>query len=332
MNKEIGSDFWNIEICNDENHYFSDDIEWCISGRDALNYILQKIKQTRNIKTVALPSWCCDTMIKPILHNNLDVSFYSVRYENDKLIKNIDVKADVLINLDYFGYKTNEIICFDGVVVNDITHSVFVDYKKYDYCYGSLRKWSGFKTGGFVYSNNISEKDNNRPVNLEYIELRLNAMREKNNYISGINDDKNYLSLFEVAEKKLDSLYNFSSTEDDIYCAKHFDIEFVKNKRQENAKELLKYIKEFAIFKDVNNDDCPLFVPILVPNGKRNELREYLKTKKIYCPIHWQLTDLHDIKDDEKRLYNDELSIICDQRYNIDDMKFICENIRNFLC
>ena len=41
INKEIGSDFYSLELQEEENHFFDNDIEWFISGRAALDFILK---------------------------------------------------------------------------------------------------------------------------------------------------------------------------------------------------------------------------------------------------------------------------------------------------
>ena len=71
-----------------------------------------------------------------------------------------------------------------------------------------------------------------------------------------------------------------------------------------------------------------MFVPIIVEN--RDKLRKYLIDKKIYCPVHWPLSNYHKIKVNDQEIYQNELSLICDQRYNLDDMKYIVDVIKEF--
>ena len=70
---------------------------------------------------------------------------------------------------------------------------------------------------------------------------------------------------------------------------------------------------------DMNDIDCPLFVPIIIKNGKRDYYRKKLIENKIYCPIHWPQPN----EKCESNLYELELSLICDQRYTENDMKKI---------
>ena len=62
--------------------------------------------------------------------------------------------------------------------------------------------------------------------------------------------------------------------------------------------------------------DCPLFVPVLLEN--RDKVRKHLTENKIYCPVHWPKPEGAD-----SNIYDMELSLICDQRYGVNDMERI---------
>lgn len=329
MHKEIGSEFWDIPVKDEDNHLFNKDTKWFISGRSALDFVIKDIKKKKNIKTALLPSWCCDTVIYPFKKNNIEVKFYPVILEDNKLIKKIGGNADILLNIDYFGYSVKNNIDFDGIIINDITHSIFTKHDEYDYTIGSLRKWAGFKTGGFAWSKDGFVLNEYKNINEDYINLRSNAMIQKKNYIENDEGDKSFLDKYINAEKKLDSLYEFAGSKDDILSANKMDVIFLKEKRKDNANKLLEYVKDYAVFKEVKENDCPLFVPIIIDD--RDKLRRYLIEKNIYCPVHWPISNLHVLNKDERYLYNHELSLVCDQRYDPDDMIHIGECIKEYL-
>lgn len=84
------------------------------------------------------------------------------------------------------------------------------------------------------------------------------------------------------------------------------------------------------MFDELSGADVPLFVPILV-NECRSELRSYLIRQEIYLPIHWPITDVHgDLNKRTRRLYDEELSVVCDQRYSVKDMQRIVQLIADF--
>lgn len=331
-NKEIGSDFYSMYLSSTGNNYF-DNVNWFVSGRAALDFVLRDIKaKHKDVRTIAIPSWCCDTMLEPIIRNNLEYIFYPVTIKDNKLNKDINVKADILLNLNYFGFEENKEIKFDGIMINDVTHSIFtLKDETSDYIFGSLRKWSSFVTGGFAYSKDGFVIEAPKKTNEEYINLKLKAISTKKSYIKGKIDTKDYLELFKNAEKMLDSLYEFNAYKEDIEDAKYLDVELLRRRRIRNVRFLIKRLNNYSIFKEAKENDCPLFVPIIVPNKKRDELRNYLIKNNIYCPVHWPLTDLHKLTEEEKFIYDNELSLVCDQRYNINDMDKICNLIEEFL-
>ena len=74
----------------------------------------------------------------------------------------------------------------------------------------------------------------------------------------------------------------------------------------------------------------PLFVPVLVPEGRRDALRKHLIQNEIYCPVHWPLTEHHKIDQRSAAIYENELSLVCDQRYGAADMERIVKTVKNF--
>lgn len=335
--KEIGSEFWDIPTMETiNNSLLPQNVSWYLSGRSALNAILDDICSSNKFKAAALPSWCCDSMIKPFLSHGLSVKFYSVYLdENRHLVQEIDsIHADVKLIMDYFGFKNCPKYEKDSMVIRDITHSFFNnnDYHV-DYVFGSLRKWTGFYTGGFAWSN-VSEFDVQSlvPDDVEYVSLRKKAMEMKENYIECFDGNKSFLPMFSQAEEWLDNNeIIYSSTERDLNAFEHLDVNLIKTKRHENAAVLLDRLSKFSFIKSINDDEYPLFVPIFIENKNRDGLRRFLIDNKIYCPVHWGISEYHKLKDIEKRVYDEELSIICDQRYSIDEMVYIADKIEEYL-
>ena len=186
---------------------------------------------------------------------------------------------------------------YQGIVIRDVTHSLFSkQYDDADYYFGSLRKWAGFYTGGYAwgFKNPLQQF----PENPEYVRLRREAMEAKKAYINGISDSKDFLEMFEKAEDMLDHCSIERADGRDCESAFKLDVNFVKQRRQYNASILLEAFEHVAIFKDFKEYDCPMFVPIMVPHGLRDNLRNYLKDHQIYCPIHWPVTEFHQLTND----------------------------------
>ena len=334
--REIGSEFWEVPTAaTEEGTLFPDTTQWFLSGRCALRSILRELTEA---KTVALPSWCCESMIRPFIDAGMTVHFYPVYYR-DQLIQEINTEFDILFVMDYFGYTSMDIDRrYPGIVIRDVTHSVFSkSYMDADYSFGSLRKWCGFWTGGFACTKDDHALLAEGSEDYGYVSLREKAMQWKGAYINGKMDakkngieDKGYLKVYEEAEKLLDAIEIAPAAERDILLARRMDTEFVKARRRANAEVLRKAFSDWLLFPEMRASDCPMFVPILVPNCKRDALRHYLIEHEIYCPIHWPLSEYHRPGIAERELYDNELSLVCDQRYTEDDMDRMVETIRSF--
>ncbi|MBR6509593.1 MAG: hypothetical protein IKT38_03205 [Clostridia bacterium] len=335
MMREIGSEFWEVPVCDSTNEIFPYNTEWYLSGRSALIAIIKDIKKRISFNSVALPSWCCDSMIQPFLNEYISVKFYSVEFKNGQPRYDFSgiYDCDAMLIMDYFGYIRAIDHNFKGLIINDITHSVFLKkIHKSDYVFGSLRKWAGFFTGGFAYKNDGGKLECYQTAKDDrYIKIRKLAMSKKAKYISGKTDKKDFLEDFSLAEDVLDEFFCGSADDFDIARAKQIDVEFIKSRRRENASVILGQFADLAVFSELKEDDCPLFVPLVIKNGNRDRLRKHLIDKKIYCPVHWPFTKLHDLNQEQLEIYTNEISIVCDQRYVAEDMERICEEIKVFL-
>ena len=330
--KEIGSEFWAKQSAvRTEN---TDEKIHLISGRTALRVIIDDICKKRAFRKVLLPSYCCESMIEPFTASGIDVQFYQVHADNmDYPYKN---DADAVLLIDFFGYvnpENEKIACHEKksgkIVIYDATHKLDGNpkvevYADYSFC--SYRKWfycnyaQAIKHDGVFYC--VELKSNNH-----YIEVRDRAAEKKEKYVAGLTAEKeDFLQLFSTAEGMLDEDYIGYSGEPVA-----FNIDGIIAKRRENASYLigeLKEIPEIKLWKTmVGAGDVPLFVPILVDPFIRNDLRSTLIKESIYCPIHWPISSHHG---ECNELYGMELSLVCDQRYDLADMERMVEVIKNY--
>ena len=58
-------------------------------------------------------------------------------------------------------------------------------------------------------------------------------------------------------------------------------------------------------------------------------MKEEFYKNNIFTPIHWPKKNVAISGDNE--IYNNELSLICDQRYTIEDMRRQVEVLKNFI-
>ena len=334
--KEIGSEFWDVPVIEKSRPLFPDTVQWFLSGRSALQAILRELK---GAGSAALPSWCCDSMIRPFVDAGLDVRFYPVYFRRG-LVQELRTDCDVLLLMDYFGYTPPkpELSGFGGIVIRDLTHSLFsASCTDADYYFGSLRKWAGFWTGGYAWTRDGRALPVANEGDQGYTALRRTAMELKNSYIgqTPLSDgtvvrDKAYLQVFGQAEDRLETARIAPADPRDIRLACRLDEASIRTRRRANARILMDALKPWLIFPELKDTDCPMFVPVLVPDGQRDALRRFLIGRDIYCPVHWPVSALHRLDERERFLYDHELSLVCDQRYSSGDMDRLADTVRQF--
>ncbi len=337
IRNEIGSEFWDVPLSDTEQIRFPGNTRWFISGTSALQYILRDAARRNHFTRAAVPSWCCSSMIEPFVQQGMKVCFYSVCVDENGLLTCDYTTAppcDVTLVLSYFGYACQATKgAPSGILIRDLTHSLFCEKRQdADYSFGSLRKWAGFWTGGYAWKQgNWEEKGALPALDPAYEALRKGAMESKRRYLEGADDTKAYLKDFERAEEYLDQCGIMGGSPRDITIAPRFDEAAVRKIRKQNAEILLKAFRDCALFPTIGDSDCPLFVPILLNRDLRDGLRCWLIDNHVYCPVHWGLTDLHRLTDAQRALYEQELSLVCDQRYGATDMDRIVALAKEYL-
>ena len=330
MRREIGSEFWDVPTINQQNRLFPESTQWYLSGRSALQAIIKDLGPARS---VSLPSWCCDSMIKPFIEAGLEVHFYPVTFDGC-FVQNIKLDTEVLFLMDYFGYASPipEVSNYKGIVIRDVTHSIFSStHYDADYYFGSLRKWCGVWSGGYAWTRDGHMLEKGEPDKGEYIKLRSRAMEEKLDYIEGRCAEKRYLEIYDAAEECLETAGVAPADERDVELARRLDVEKIKKQRRANAEVLRTSFPEWLIFTKLSEADTPMFVPVHVPDGKRDALRRHLINNEIYCPVHWPINEYHKLTEAERFIYENELSLVCDQRYTEEDMNRMVETIKSFM-
>ena len=311
--REIGSEFHLSGLGNGSGIRFPRNGMLTFSGRTAIETVLAEIPFAQ---TALLPSYCCDSMIEPFRRAGITIDFFDVNY-NGSLTVEIKKKADILLWCNYFGFK-NEIPEFDGIIIEDITHSLFSDvqcHNRSDYLVASVRKWEPIYCGG--YCTVVSKLRN--PPNF-FLEDKNFAMRLKKQYLNDgdIRKKSEFLSKFKSTNTWLAD--NYSGLGIDDYSKNYLtrlDIDIHKEIRRRNATFLYENLSEKINFLfPVEQMDCPLFVPIVLKKG-RQQIQKYLANNEIYCPMHWPLPNA----DCKSNLYDTELSLVCDHRYDLEDMK-----------
>jgi hypothetical protein len=343
--KEIGSEFWDAEISG----AFSTNRKTYLSGRTALAAIISDLK-SRGARRVCLPDYCCESMIEPFLRQGMQICFYPVQQNETSLTFSLEKveNCDAVLLVNYFGFMDSETKasmrkCREAgkSVILDLTHAVFFDDEEYcaDYIFGSYRKWTGVEAG-FSSGKRQPQLESWRlnETGSKYLMLRQEARQIKYEFVTGGYSDEDMrrkqLSLFEKAEELLDKEYLSDTDEKNKARIRSLDTDYIRDKRRNNAKTLYAFSSQLKLcrlmFSALSDNVIPLTVPILVTEGRRDSLRTFLRERGVFCPVHWPLTSLHKAEKGALELYREELSLICDQRYDVSDMARMMEMVKKW--
>jgi hypothetical protein len=332
---EIGSEFWfesNPQPTADRDGIYA------LSGRTAIDLIIQNILATRKVQNVYMPAWGCDSMIAPFVDRGIRVGFYDMRFNGQlEYLVEENKQADIFYVNNYFGYENTidvEIIkhfrAKGSIIIYDRTHSMLMDDEPIkvlaDYSFASIRKWMGVIDGAVV--EGLNKKDL-KPC--PYLAPKEEAMRMKQAFMAGDDtaDKQAFLKLYgEFGHHLADDYRNYAMDDLSYAIYKATDIETMKAQRKANAQYLHEHLN-LQFLSQLTPNACPLFVPVLFSSKEeRDRIRKRLIEAEIYCPIHWPKNQLITSEMEVNQIFDTELSLICDQRYGIPEMQRIIETIQ----
>lgn len=311
------------------------------SGRDALKVVAREFKPT----IVLMPALACDSMIIPFEMYGHEVMYYPLNKDYSINIKSLySLLANrnekiLFLYMDYFGNKaiTDEELGrlkmqYPSLIfVEDRTHNLLVKSGytfKPDFTVASIRKWINIPDGGLLWTNR--ELDHIRySENLTFFETRLEAQCMRNEFLQSGNEilKCKYRKIFStvtdmIDEDKLPGLMSQYSYE----ILKKADLKSISEIRRKNANVLISELTDFVLVQNKSGFG-DVYVAALIKN--RDYVQKRLASIGIFCTIIWPLNDMQKkicevAKDTEENM----LTIYCDQRYTIDDMKYVASCIR----
>ncbi len=351
---EIGSDFWtyegNLKSNNEDFWNIGEDTKFTFSGRTAIYYVLDEIVRDNNIKVVYMPSYICESMLKPFQDFGLKIKYYGVFFDNG-LVYDIDKNEefDIFFAMNYFGYsKTNmgDFIKYfkqkGKIIIEDITHSILSKkmYSEYsDYLIGSLRKCLPIISGGIAVNMNDKFKGRLKEPNKTYVNLKKSAMDRKKRYIDEMSFVEDYQKdgSEKVKEGLEDSINSLSAVNAErnnyifkelgaLYSKMVIENEFININKEEKEIFLEEYKKFDAIleedYKDykIDNESLKIVMHIDLEKIKKTRISN---AKAIYDELHENDFVKYFIKDydgEDALMY---VPIILDHKYR--------DYLRNYL-
>jgi hypothetical protein len=207
-----------------------------------------------------------------------------------------------------------------------------------DYIVYSARKFFGLPDGGAVVAKRDCPIPRVSPGTDGFFGLRLLAFCMRNLYrVDELGDRETYLDAFRKAEEYLDASASAAPmSEFSLQLLQRQDLDHARNRRRENFAWLREHWPRqnnaVPLRLSWQASDVPLGFPVWARD--RDAFRKALIQERIFPPVHWQLPEA--VRADErfraaKNLSEHIITIPCDQRYGIEEMKRIVSTVSQIL-
>lgn len=309
--KEIGGYLGLDQLVNNEYHKSLIALN---TGRNALLYLIK----AKNIQKLFIPYYLCDSVSSMLQKYNCNFECYHINTEfqpvfNEKLSEN-----EYLYIVNYFGQLTNDKLIYlnqkYGKVIVDNTQAFFQKpINGVDTIY-SCRKFFGVPDGAYLSTDSVLNNE------LE-IDISKDRMIHILGRFEGVASD--YYSSFQENDAllKFEPLKQMSKLTKNILGA--IDYEKVREVRDENYAYLESKLKKINKLRLITPKGAFAY-PLYLENGV--DVRKKLAAKKIYIPTLWPNVLNNNPFDSLEYDYSANiLPLPVDQRYTINDMKFILE-------
>lgn len=282
-------------------------------GRGCLRYVIE----ARRIKEIWIPDFMCGVVRSTCEDMGVHVNIYSIGI-NFKPIWNFEISDEQWLYLmDYYGQLTDSDVAYareiaqNRIIVDETQGFFSIPRLSLDTIY-TCRKYFGVPDGGFLYTNAQYDCKIETDVSwdrMSYILGRFELGSEpffaeaKHNNV--IVDNGKPMAMSSLTKNILRGI----------------DYKEVASRRETNFRLLS------SVLSDKNPLDIfcpkgPFAYPFLVSNGP--SVRRRLATKGVFVPTLWPEVAENTAMDSLARRYaRDILPLPIDQRYGVDEMKYI---------
>lgn len=316
IKRDIGG-YFELETSPQKN-YLHEDLLALNTARNSFEYILL----ARGYFHVYVPYFTCNVMLEPIERLGLSYSFYDVDDNLEPVFDYDEIQDDEsFLITNYFGIKGSFIRNIAGKIPNLIVDNAQALFDKplpeTDTIY-SPRKFVGVADGGYVSTTAQLPTD----IETDQSSERMSHLLKR----ADLGAEAGYRD-FQVNDASLQNqpIKKMSALTRKILGG--LDYPFIAEKRRNNYEFLDKKLGERNLLK-LKSDITA--VPMVYPYRTRNAqaIREKLLANRIFCATYWpNVKGWCTGNENSYHLSNEIVAIPIDQRYGIEEMKFILEHV-----
>lgn len=315
--KEIGGYFQIEEFI--KNEYYKELIS-LNSGRNALLYLIK----SKKIKKIYIPYYLCDSITIMLEQNNILYEYYRITEKFKPLFNKELLSNEYIYIVNFFGQISNKEICslkeiFKNIII-DNTHAFYQSpLDNIDTIY-NCRKWFGVSDGAYLSTNKkllIKLENDKSALRLSHLTGRYEGEASEF-YLDFIENDKKF--------KHEPLKYMSKLTKNFLGAIDYKQIEKIRKENFNFLSEKLENLNNLEVDKSI----VPFVYPLYIENAE--EIRKKMIEKKIYIPLLWpNVVKENSSETLEYKFAKNILPIPCDQRYTIKEMKYIIQNILEFI-
>lgn len=283
-------------------------------GRNCLAYLFK----SRSIKKIKLPYFICNSVFDVCDRESVAKNFYHIGLDF-KPTEELKLEEDEWLYLvNFYGQLSNDEIKkyvdkYARVIVDQANGYFETPLDGVDTLY-TCRKWFGVPDGAYLYTEETLEDEFIRDESFERMRFLLGRYeRTANEFYSEYNANNKLFKTEPI--KKMSKLTN--------NLLHGIDYKAVERKRKENFEYLHKKLRNI---NQLDVKPAVFMYPLMVDNGA--EIRKKLQAKKIFIPILWPT--VFEITSSEKLEYKMAENILplpIDQRYGVDDMEYMVQEV-----
>lgn len=290
-------------------------------ARYALEYILQGVV---NVKTVWIPYFTCEVVLEPLKRLGIEYRFYHIDDSLELASSIILNDGEYLLYTNYYGIKDSYI----SHLVREYGDKLIVDNAQALYCepvaehqFYSPRKFVGMPDGGLAITS-VTDKFMELPVDQSFDRCSHLLKRIDLGASGGFVDFQKNDGL--LSEENLSRMSLLSSK---IFDSVDFEsVRKIRRKNFERVHEKLRVSNRLQI-PSMESFACPLVYPYWTD---RDNLKKKLIDNKIFVATYWpNVFEWCESTDLEYELAKHVVCIPIDQRYSVDEMDFIINEVNN---
>ncbi|MGN7205084.1 hypothetical protein ACTHQF_12505 [Pedobacter sp. SAFR-022] len=290
------------------------------TARNSLEYILL----TQGYTTIYLPYFTCEVLLEPIKRLQLQYHFYKIDEQMDPVI---DFEVDdhsCMLYTNYFGVKTDTVRALSKTQKNLIIDNAQAFYAApiigIDTFY-SCRKFFGVPDGAYLYARSSRRLELSKDSSVDRMSHLVKA--------ADLNVEAGYADYVRNNDVLINNeIKVMSNLTQQLMAAVEYD-DCAKKRREHFAflHERFKDINEFKFH--YSPEDTPMVYPLLIA---KDHLKSQLIERKIFVATYWPNVFEWTSPDAlEYHFAQHMISLPIDQRYNLDDMKYLVETVESLL-